>query len=192
MNSSWLLVQASANVTPVWSVMRPDSESLCSRDPQKTSSSPPRMSTDVKMSTVNRTSWCAWERKPYIAPHLLTVPGWDLWNRQCVANRQGYSVTQCNPMSHNALGQRGLPPTTFTGNLQRRFKASFHVLRRQRHACSFIHQHAQLQGVFFFLTCKYLKGYFFCFPRVLKSFSIKGITWREWWFDLWTVSMTSS
>lgn len=49
----------------------------------------------------------------------------------------GLQCNQCNPTSHNTLGQRSLPPTTFTGNLQRRFKASFHVLRRQRHACNF-------------------------------------------------------
>ena len=168
--------------------MRPDSESLRSRDPQRTSSSPPRMYTDVKMSTVNRTSWCAWERKPYIAPRLLTVSGWDLWNRQCMAKRQDYSLTQCNPMSHNALGQRSLPPNTFTGNLQRRVKASFmfsggrdmHLLSYMNtHTCREKNQHAHISRVT-------------CFPRVLKYLSRKGITWHEWWFNLWTVSMTSS
>lgn len=170
--------------------MRPDSESLRSRDPQKASSSPPRMSTDVKMSTVNRTLWCAWETKPYVALHLLAVPGWDLGNRQRMAKRQEYSLTQCNRTSHNTLGQRSLPPTTFTGNLQRRFKASFHVLRRQRHAFTFIHKHTQLQEFLFLMQI--FQGLLVLFSKSVEVFSRKGITWHEWWFDLWTVSMTSS
>ena len=93
-SSLWLLMQAPANVTLAvqWWGQR-------SRDPQRTSSSAPRMYTDVKMSTVNRTSWCAWERKPYIAPRLLTVSGWDLWNRQCTDGQK--AGLQFNPVQPN-------------------------------------------------------------------------------------------